>query len=154
MDILKSFCVPQKPLKSLFISVQATNAFLSLATLLLLRGYIILPISVTLPDKVPGVILGIMVGLALLSGANQKRKLAKIVGMSDFDSKVVAYQSFYRNRMLWFLFSCLVASVIGVLSGRMIFFYFALADIALALPYYPSLLLIRREMKNDDIIFC
>jgi hypothetical protein len=97
-------------------------------------------------------ILPVMAALAMVHSYYQKKKLAALRVINNFDERVEAHQKFYKFRLLWFLFSCLVCCVLSLLTGRNLFLYFAIFDIVAALPFFPALLLFKRELNNDQIM--
>jgi len=99
--------------------------------------------------------LPILLVMAVLAGFHshyQKKKLAAVQLIDNFGERVEAHQKFYKFRLLWFLFSCLIGCMISLLTGRNLFLYFAIFDIVVALPFYPSLLLFKRELNNEQIM--
>jgi len=82
-----------------------------------------------------------------------KKDLAALDGITDFEEKVARYEKIYRNRLYWFLFSCILSCVLYVLSNRSIFLFYAVFDMAITFPYYPSKAVFQRELKNDEINF-
>lgn len=98
-------------------------------------------------------ILFVMVIFAFIHSSFTRNKLRKLLLIEDFEKREKAYESLYRLRVFWFLFSSLVSCILAVLSGRTLFCYYAMFDIVISLNYYPSLSLFRKELNNNDIIF-
>ena len=98
-------------------------------------------------------VLILLVILATFHSQYQRKRLAKLQEITDFDQRVEEYEKFYQFRLLWYLFSCLVSCGLSLLTGRYLFLGFAALDILISLPLFPSLQLFKRELKNEEIIF-
>lgn len=84
------------------------------------------------------------------------RKLRKRINamheIEDFEQKVQEYEKIYRARLQWNLLSCLILCLLFVLTGRFFFFYFSIFQVLFVIPLYPSAILFRRELKNEEVI--
>jgi hypothetical protein len=152
MSNLNFYTISVNRFRSVFFSIQIANIIFSIITFLIIRNGGLLFPGVIIGQNFVRITLYSMVLLAFVFTMYQKNKLSKIVGIEEFDSKVNEYLKFYKYRMFWYLFSCVAACILGVLSGRMIFFYFAIIDVVIALPYYPTSFMFRKELKNDEIV--
>lgn len=152
MNDLNFYSIDGKRFHSIFFSIQIVNVFAIFATFLIINNGVRLFPALIIGKGFVGIALSVMVGLALIHTLYGKRKLRKIDEIEEFEKKVDEYENLYKYRMFWFLFSCLIACILGILSGRVIFFYFGIVDVIIAMPYYPTLLLFRKELKNEDIV--
>lgn len=95
----------------------------------------------------------IMIIPAVVYTQRLKKDLAGLDEITDFEEKAMRYEKIYKNRLYWFLFSCIISCVLYVLSSRSIFLFYAVFDLAITFPYYPNKAVFQRELKSDEIIF-
>jgi hypothetical protein len=99
--------------------------------------------------------LPILLAAVVLSGfygSYHRKQLNRLQDLPSFEEKVEAYEKLYRLRMRWFVGSCMLSCFLAVLTARPVFTYLAFFDALICLPYYPTALLFRKELRNDEII--
>lgn len=146
------YLVPVKKFRHVFLQVLIANIVLTLATWLLLRAGIQLIPGYKAGKNITNPLLIFIVVIAVIRALQQRRHLGEILGINDFDVRLVEYVRFYRSRNLWYLFSVGISCVLCLLSQRDIFLYYAGFDVLLSLPFYPSAFLLKRELRTNDII--
>jgi hypothetical protein len=98
------------------------------------------------------VLLG-MVLIGFVHSNYQKNQLRKLKAIEDFDEKLIQHERFYKTRIMWFLFTCLISCFLFVLTGRYLFFYFSLFDLLVSFGGFPRKEIIKKELDKEDIIF-
>ncbi|MEO8404949.1 MAG: hypothetical protein ABI480_10145 [Chitinophagaceae bacterium] len=150
---MQLYTIDIKKYKTIYFQILVTNLAAIVGSFLLVKnGLYILSIF----DPAKKLTLPILFLLLILSGFHtryQRKQLTRLAGIADFDTRVGEYEKFYRFRMLWFLLSCLVTCFLCVLTGRYTFLFYAGFDVLISLPFYPGLLLFKKELKNEEIIF-
>ncbi len=143
--------IDARTLRVYFFSVQIVNIVLSMATLLIIKTRPEIFLIETLDKKFTGITMSILLVAAFAFTTFQNRKLNKIQEIHEAEHRFSPYFKLYKSRMMWFLFSCIAVCLLGILTGRILFFYFAIVDVLMAIPYYPTAFLFRKELKNDTI---
>jgi len=152
MSELNFYSINAGPFRSTFYLIQSLNILFCIGTFLLIKSGSWILSTAFIGKSFTSITVLIMVLLATIFTGYNNKKLKNILNINEFDIKVSKYYSFYKIRLLWFLFSCIVAGLLGILSGRMLFFYFTIIDLLFAMPYYPTLFLFRKELKNGEIV--
>ena len=98
------------------------------------------------------IFLVITLGAAFLYSPYQKRQKQKLAVLSDLDEKLAVYQTIFRSRMWFFTAWCLVCALSYYLTGRNMYFYFGLIDLLLMITTFPSKLILRKELNEEDLI--
>lgn len=143
--------VPLKFYKNIFLQVIIVNVFAIIASYCLTY---FLPFQPVIQDQqVTTILLAIPIFIAGYHTIHTKKQIRKLAEIADFDERVKKHVAVYRVRMLWYLGSCLFSCMLYILTTRNIFLYFAIFDLALALPGYPNKMVLKRELVNDDIVF-
>ncbi len=148
------YTIDVRKYKNIFLQTLIPKVIVVLATYLLVKNGFYLLAGFDPGKKLTLPILIILTILAATHSQYQKKKLAKLQEITDFDQRVEEYEKFYKFRLLWFLFSCLVSCALSLLTARYFFLYFAVFDILIALPFFPRLKLFKMELKNEEIILC
>jgi hypothetical protein len=99
------------------------------------------------------ILLIVLFILAFGHGRIQKKRLAYLRSLNDFEQKSALYEKLFAFRLDWFLITCLLSCIFYFLTWRNLFFYFAIFDMVLTVPCFPNKTLIRKEMDNDEIAF-
>ena len=146
------YSIDSKKFKSIFYQIQISNIIALIVTFILLKQGVYLLAGFDPGKKLTIPILGLMVVLAFVFATNQRKQLSRIVSIEDFDTRVAEYEKFYKFRMLWYLVSCFVSCGLVLLTGRYVFLIYGVFDILVALPFYPSLLMFKKELQNEEII--
>ncbi|HMK25249.1 MAG TPA: hypothetical protein VK483_04400 [Chitinophagaceae bacterium] len=94
-----------------------------------------------------------MVGLAVVFTMYQVNQKKKLQALLTVDEKISFFEVYYRRRLWWHVLSCVVSGFLLLLTARMIFIYFCLFDVLSMLLAYPSEFIIKKEMKEDDLMF-
>lgn len=146
------YSVNIKPFKRAFAVTQLLSVAAVIASFFLAgSGTFFVPAfafgrQITLP------VLLIMFVVSLLHGRSLRKRINALGEIADFETKVQEYEKVYRYRLQWNLITTLILCILFVLTGRYFFFYFAILQVVLYLPFYPNLLLFRRELRNEEII--
>lgn len=141
-----------KKYKVSFFQTQVINVIAVIGSYLLVQNDLYILSGLVTGQNLTNPILIAMVLLAVVHSQYQKNRLKKLHAISDFDARVEEYETFYKIRMLWYLFSCIISCFLAVLTNRNVFLFFACFDILISLPFYPGLRLFKRELKNDEIM--
>ena len=91
--------------------------------------------------------------LAIFYTQWQKKQVARLATFENFEERVVEYEKVYKYRLYWYLFACLVACVLFLLTAINVFFIFGILDVLMLLPYYPNKLLFKKDLKNNELVF-
>jgi hypothetical protein len=94
-----------------------------------------------------------MVGLAVVFTMFQVNQRRRLQALLTVDEKISFFEAYYRKRLWWHVLSCAVSGFLLLLTVRMIFLYFCLFDLLSMFFAYPSEFIIKKEMKEDDIMF-
>jgi hypothetical protein len=94
-----------------------------------------------------------MVGIAVVVTMWQVDQRKKLQALPSVDEKIVFFESYYRRRLWWHVLSCGVSAFLLLTTARMLFFYFGLFDLLTMFLAYPSKLIIKKEMREDDLLF-
>ncbi|NII25206.1 hypothetical protein HB364_08950 [Pseudoflavitalea sp. X16] len=147
------YTIDVKKYKAYFFQTLITNIVITTGTYILLKNGIYILSGFDPGKKLTSPILFAMIILAVVHGQHQKKQVKKLEGISNFEDRVTAYEKIYKSRLLWFFFACFISCFLAILTGRYLFFYYAIFDIVFSLLCYPNLLLFKRELKNEEIIF-
>lgn len=147
------FAIDVKHFKTIFIQSQTINAIAIITGFLLVNNGFYILSQFDPSRKLTTPILLVMVALSFWHGSVQKKRLAKINTIEGFDEKVNDYKKYYKARMLWLTFSCIVSIFLYVLTARNFFLYFAIFDLVVSFIYYPKLFFFQKELQNEDIMF-
>lgn len=94
-----------------------------------------------------------VVCLAAIFFFYQQGQRKKLLAITRFEEKISYYETFYRNRLWWQVFSCVLSGFLLLVTHRIIFLGFCLFDFISMLIAYPSPAVIRKEMNDEEIIF-
>lgn len=148
MDI---YTLNSRPYRRIFFSIISINLLLIIGSYLAIRsGFNGLAALLGTGFAMP--LLGAMIVLAIVHTVYQRQQLSRLDRYEDFEEKLTRYESIYRIRMLWYLFSCLVSCILYLIFERKLFLLFAILDLVTALPFYPAIALFRKELKKDEIL--
>lgn len=149
---MELYTINIKKFKAIFLQmILVAIIFVGLSYFLLSNGFYFLSAfdpgrTFTLP------ILAALTVLAMIYGQMQKKRLLQLQEVEDFELRSAKYQRFYAFRLIWYLGSCLAMCILCLFTGRILFLYFAMFDILMILPFFPTLRLFKRELKNEEII--
>lgn len=142
-----------RPFKSVFYTILTILIAMTLATFILgsnlvgivfIRG-IILPLTRT--------IFYLTVGSTIFMILFQKSLLKKLDNISNFGEKADHYLKIYKFRLYWMCGNCFFACFSHFLTGHNTYIFLAIFDILITLPLFPNAMLIRKELKTEDISF-
>ena len=142
-----------KPFKNLFYAVLAVSVLATLAAYV--AGANVFSIVLLRDDNLSetrGLLLLLIVA-AVLQTAYQKKLLKKPRSMTDLEAQATLYLNIYKQRLYWKCGSCLVSCFIHLLTGRNIFLYFAIFDVATTWTYFPNKALMRKELNCEEVLF-
>lgn len=120
--------------------------------ILVANGYIILS-PFYRSQNITSSILAVIILLSFFNSQYQRKQVRQLENYTDFDERVVRHEKIYKIRMWWFFISCASACFLYVLSAHTVFLYLAIFDLIITLPSWPNKMIIKRELKNDEIIF-
>lgn len=146
------FSIEIKPYKTVFQQAQIANIIAIIGSYFLVRNGMYILSDFDLGKKSTSSVFIIIVIMGIVHTQYQKKKLTRISNIADFNIRVAEYEKLYKYRMLGFLFLCFASCLLFILTTRNTFFYYAIISEIIALCLYPSLLLFKRELKNDEII--
>jgi hypothetical protein len=142
-----------KPFKNLFYAALAVSVLATLAAYV--AGANVFSIILLRADNLSetrGLLL-LLVVAAILQTAYQKKLQKKLRSMKDLEVQATLYLKIYKLRLYWKCSSCLVSCFIHLLTGRNIFLYFAVFDVATTWTYFPNKALIKKEINTEDVLF-
>jgi hypothetical protein len=142
-----------RPFKNLFYAALVVSALATLAAYV--AGANVFSIVLLRADNLSetrGLLL-LLVVAAILQTAYQKKLLKKLKSMTELEAQATLYLKIYRLRLYWKCCSCLVSCFIHLLTGRNIFLYFAIFDLATTWTYFPDKTLVRKELNCPDVLF-
>jgi hypothetical protein len=99
------------------------------------------------------ILLGVLFAISTVYGSKAKKELNAILETDLYEEKFRKFEIYHKRRCVWNTFSLFLTCCFFVLTNRNFLFYFLIAQLILTLIQYPSRRLIRRVLKNDDIIF-
>jgi hypothetical protein len=123
------FTINVKPFKKHFYQILIVNIAINLTTLFLIKNGIYLLSGFDPGKKFTLPFLFCMVITAFLFTHYRKKDLKRIQSIENFPDKVAAYESLYKERVSWYFFSNLLSCVLAILTGRMLFYYYSIADL-------------------------
>ena len=104
-------------------------------------------------NEMTNILLYCMIGIVIVFTYFQMSQRKKLRVLPTIEEKIIFYEKFYRYRLWWHVLACFVSAFLLLLTGRNIFFYIGLFDLLEMLLSYPSQLIIKKEMKEDELIF-
>lgn len=144
--------VDQKPLKKTYYSFLAICSLITAgSTVLYFTGIGFFQFSgwaVRLKDIF---LLLVVCGAAIFFFFQQAQR-KKMAALTDFNERVAFFETFYRTRLWWQVFSCVLSGFLLLVTRNIIFLGFCLFDYISMLIAYPSPLIIKKELGDDDII--
>lgn len=146
------YTIDARKYKAIFFQTLASKALFIIGTFVLLKAGIYILDGFDPGKKLTMPILIAMIVLSIVHQQYQARRLVKLQAISEFDLREQEYEKFYKFRLVWYFFSCLISCVLAVLTGRFLFLYFAIFDLVISLPFYPSLFLFKKELKNEEVL--
>lgn len=146
------FAIEKKRYKGIFMQVQISNVIAIVGSLVLVYFGGVMLLGYYLAQKIMLPVLGLVVLLSLFHTRYQRKQLAGLLTIINFEERLFVYEKFYRFRMLWYLFSCFVSCFLSVLTGRYLFVFYAAFDVLISSAFYPKIQLFRRELKNEEIV--
>lgn len=103
--------------------------------------------------QLKNILLGGMVAVAIGFSAYEAVQRKKLRALPSVAEKIVFYETFYRNRLWWYVFSCILSGFLLLLTWRAVFFYFCLFDLLLMLVAWPAPFRIKNEMREQELLF-
>lgn len=144
--------VEQKPLKRIYYNFLAICSAIIVGSLILfLSGYGFFQYAIW-ATKLKDIFLLLVICLAGIFFFYQQAQRKKLVQYSNFDDKIRFYESFYRNRNWWQVFSCVISCFLLLITHRLIFLAFCLWDLVTMLIAYPSPAMIRKDLGDEEIM--
>jgi hypothetical protein len=145
--------VDHKPLRRTFYNFLAICTVITAgSSLLYLSGFGLFRYS-SWTIRLKDIFLLIVVCLAAVFFFYQQGQRKKLLSITNFEEKVSYYEVFYRNRLWWQVFSCVLSGFLLLVTHRIIFLGFCLFDFISMLIAYPSPSVIKKELNDDDIVF-
>jgi hypothetical protein len=133
-----------------FLLISVCFAFVSI----LIHIYIQVQVPETVVKAVKswGLFLLLLI-LSFLYSRLQKKELKKILHTEDSDQKFLLYERFYKNKLIWVIFSQCLLNACWLITHTKFLFYFILIQLILGLVFYPSRRVISKELKDMEIVF-
>lgn len=132
----------------LFFSITASIVVASY--IIVVAGYRIIA-NPTEADKLKNLFLFLLILLAVVFNYFLQNQKKKLVFIGDFEKKLFSYKKLYLFRLWWYLFSASSSAFLYILTGRSLFFFFALFDVAMTFIIYPNKRIFNAELGEDDI---
>jgi len=146
------YSVDIKPFKRIFYQTAISNCIiLSGAALLASSGLLEAQITTTGNRLSQPILLG-MVLVAWIHSVSQRKQLARIVTIENFDQQIREYEKHYRRKMLWYFTACLISAILFIVTAKWIFLLFGVMDIVFSIAFFPRVNLFKRELQNDEIM--
>lgn len=141
-----------QPLKRIFFSTAALSLLISVTGVVLVW---------TLPPLLPDdhfirrYAIEIFIGSSILRGilSARKKMLEAVRTTEPFDARCKAYERLYRRQMILIVISALFHAVLLVLSRRYFMLFVAGFHILTLIASYPYPTVIRKQLKDDDMVF-
>jgi hypothetical protein len=144
--------VEQKPLKRIYFNFLAICATITVGSLILfLTGFGFFQYALW-AIKLKDIFLLMVICLAGMFFFYQQAQRKKLLQISSFEDRIRFYETFYRNRNWWQVFSCVISCFLLLLTHRLIFLAFCLFDLITMLIAYPSPEMIRKDLGDEEII--
>jgi hypothetical protein len=99
------------------------------------------------------ILLAAFILAPLYFGSQSRKKLKSLDGIEDFEEKQQLHEAMYKGRVWWLALMAAGSCVLYLTSGRVYFLYLSLFEYLMLLVSFPNERLIRKELKNEDIIF-
>lgn len=141
-----------RPLKRIFFNTAALSLLISAASVVLVW---VLPPLLPADHFLRRYAAYLVIGYGLLSGilSSGKKMLETVRATEPFDARCKAYEQLYRRRMIFVLITALFNVVLLVLTRK----YFVLLLVGLQIltlvASYPYPVAIRKQLKDDDMVF-
>lgn len=145
--------VNRKPLKKIFFNFLIICLLITVGSFVLYNAGVQLFAGSDWVIRLKNAFLLGMIGIAMgfsFFQAGQKRKLQALPSVEE---KIKFYEIFYRNRLWWQVLSCLVSGFLLLLTHRTIFLFFCLFDLLMMAAAFPSELIIKKELNEDELLF-
>ena len=142
-----------KPLKNIYFNFIAICLLITMGSFVLYKTGFQFFRGSNWVVEMKNILLWGMVGIAVLVTMYQVNQRRKLQALPTVDEKITFFEVYYRYRLWWHVLSCVVSGFLLLLTARMIFFYFGLLDLLSMLLAYPSEFIIKKEMKEDDLLF-
>src|ERR1700754_4274793 len=142
-----------KTFKNAFYTVLGINVAMTLVTYVAGANVFSIVLLHESNLKLTRYLLALLLVAAILQSVNQKKLLKKLDEFTNFEDKLAHYMKIYKLRLNWKCFSCLASCFIHILTGRNIFLYFAIFDVLTTWTYFPNKVLIRKELKSEEVDF-
>ena len=142
-----------KPLKKIYFNFLALCLLITIGSFVLYKTGFQLFRGSNWVIEMKDFLLWGMVGLAVIFTMYQVNQRRRLQALQTVDEKITFFEVYYRRRLWWLILSCIVSSFLLLLTARMIFFYFCLFDLLSMLVAYPSELIIKKELKEDELMF-
>ncbi len=102
-------------------------------------------------DNLKNLLLFLLIMLAVIFNYLLQKQKKKLVLLEDFEEKLFFYKKLYLFRLSWYLFSASSSAFLYILTGRSLFFFFAVFDLAMTFIIYPNKRIFNAELGEYDI---
>ena len=147
------YTIDVKRYKAIFFQTLIANVLAIIGTYFLVRNGVYILSGFDPDKKLTTPVFIILFIISIVNSKKLKKKLEEISTIGDFEMRVSEYEKFYKTRTLWIIFFCFVSCLLCILTARYLNLYLAIYFVIVSIPYYPSLLVFKHELKNDEIIF-
>jgi len=142
-----------KNYKKAYITATVINLVSIIISLVLVKmGYRILP-PFYATQKVSRPVILLLIAGSFWVGWRYKKRIAQLDGIERFEDKVAKHEKIYYERVIWGAINCCSSSLLYLLTGHAVFLYLAMFDFVMYLLAFPNKLVIKQELKNEEIIF-
>ncbi len=149
---MELYSIDKKNFRKAFFLVEIYGVLAIIISYFIARGGIYSVPLYSTGRQITMPILLLMVLISFIYMQRIRKRLGALDNVEDFEVKVQEYEKIYKARLQLLLLACVISCFLFILTARPFFFYYAILEVLIVLPYYPNAFLFKRELKNDEII--
>lgn len=98
------------------------------------------------------VLFFILLAGAFLTSYIDKKEYKTIMDTADLETRFAAYEKYYKRKMFWNGLTFAISAILYVGTGKNIFLYVLLMQLAMSISFYPSKKFIAFIFKDQDAV--
>jgi len=98
------------------------------------------------------VLFFILLAGAFLTSAVDKKEYKAIMDTADLETRFAAYEKYYKRKMFWNALSFAITAILYVGTGKNIFLYIMLIQLAMSFTFFPGKKFISTIFKDQETV--
>lgn len=98
------------------------------------------------------VLFFILLAGAFLTSAVDKKEYKAIMETADLETRFAAYEKYYKRKMFWNAITFAITAILYVGTGKNIFLYIMLIQLAMSFTFYPGKKFISIIFKDQEAV--